>query len=254
MENIEGIFENYRTEFDEINNKRNRIDIARKDVTIFSKRLIFFLHRDMPNQNKFKEAQKKLEQIHQKIQIIADEISTDEECFWRYSFTISWGIEEYIEAVLFYYYLKDNKLKIKIRKKFKNNLIFPKDYLGGLADLTGELMRYSTDAVAHGDTQTPIKVLEAIQQIYSLFISLPRSAKVDMNKLSVMETSMKKIENICFKIQLAQEEFPKVILDETLPQIIPQKAKILTKKRKNNYDPQFKQSKEQKEQKESKEN
>ena len=73
---------------------------------------------------------------------------------WRYQRQISGGIQEYIEAISFEHYLSNQTLITfkKAQKNFPYGIILTEDdYLLGLFDLVGELMRFTiTNMATHG--------------------------------------------------------------------------------------------------------
>lgn len=106
-------FANYQVQLDSKNDKHERLVKMSRDITVASKRCIFLLHRvlDDPSkqQNILDEARGKLDQIHSnQWSKISAEVNNDDQ--YLYAKAYRPGLEEYIEAITYYYYLKENRL------------------------------------------------------------------------------------------------------------------------------------------------
>merc|ERR1719209_228127 len=108
------MFDEFREELDEKHDRNERIVKLSRDVTIESKRVIFTLHRSIGVDKKqreeiFREAEEKLQLIRtEKFRQIAMEIKHVE--IYQFLKSITWGYQEYIEAVSFLHYLKGGDL------------------------------------------------------------------------------------------------------------------------------------------------
>lgn len=117
---------------------------------------------------------------------------------FRYSFSFS--IEEFIEGVAFYYYLKHQKLITKRElQELTKITVTTEDYLLGILDTTGELMRYSVNSVGNGDKEVPFEVMNFLQKTYIEFLRLPNQKE---DKMKVMKQSLEKCERLCYEIVL----------------------------------------------------
>ncbi len=113
---------------------------------------------------------------------------------YLYGFSvINIGLEEYLEALFVYSYIKNkpmpnaNKLKIA-----------PEIFFGGLSDMTGELVR-----LARRHANQAVKIHHYIAKIYELIIpiSITRNSTT-RNKLETIGNNLKKIENIIYDLKL----------------------------------------------------
>ncbi|KAG2189503.1 hypothetical protein INT44_004645 [Umbelopsis vinacea] len=101
-------------------------------------------------------------------------ISSNIQCVYRYLKSVSPGIEEYVEAVAFFEYLEHGRLLTLevLQKQIQSAglgeafIITDEDYLNGLGDLTGELMRYAINSIGAGHHDTAISVCHFMQEIY----------------------------------------------------------------------------------------
>lgn len=122
------VFDGFRSELDEHNDRRERLikvpsfhflilpklteSKTSRDITNLSKKLIFLLHRlstdETDLQSLVNQSTKKLHEIQrlfagQKTDLVGDR-------FWRYQRAVSPGLQEYIEALSFAYYLEHDML------------------------------------------------------------------------------------------------------------------------------------------------
>eukprot|EP00045_Choanoeca_perplexa_P008378 m.77556 g.77556 ORF g.77556 m.77556 type:complete len:114 (+) comp14470_c0_seq1:452-793(+) len=102
---------------------------------------------------------------------------------------------------------------IKAMLKLK---ISPLDYILGIADLTGELMRMCINNI--GDEAMTSKIMQFTRRIHDGFQAFPRALhNKDMSfKIKVMSQSLTKIENACYTMKVRGTEIPKDRLVESL--------------------------------------
>jgi len=132
------------------------------------------------------------------------EIST-----YRYARQISGGIQEYIEAIAFHHYLTTGKLiPLSVVQQSVKYLIeiTPGDYILGIFDLVGEMMRFSITMIAtRGGAERDGKVAKALRDLRELrleFEGLDTTlgggsgllGKEVQKKLGVMKTCVEKVE------------------------------------------------------------
>lgn len=132
--------------------------------------------------------------------MVQKELSENESYFWMYKYSFSFSIEEFIEGVAFYYYLKHQKLITKRQlQELTRIYITTEDYLLGIMDTTGELMRFSVNSVGIGDKETPFEVMNFLQRTFIEFLKLPNQKE---DKMKVMKQSLEKCERLCYEIVL----------------------------------------------------
>ncbi|SNX87914.1 uncharacterized protein MEPE_06625 [Melanopsichium pennsylvanicum] len=266
-------FASFRDEIDAHNDRRERLIKISRDVTSLSKKVIFLLHRfdihdfgsaDPSGKTRklFSDAGTKLEEIVSLLRKAAQtegfvaiqaEAEEEEEAVMdastsklrsqRYERNIGGGLEEFIEAISFYHYLRTTQLitLAQIQARFlsspvtessfyssstsptnttgpstshsegKHQVVLPiptHRYLLGLSDLTGELMRFATNAVGQGGTGTLVQqVLSITRQLrdgLDTFIPLVRDMK---KKQVVTNQSLRKIEDILYAITVRSAEY-----------------------------------------------
>ncbi|KAJ5177307.1 Translin C-terminal [Penicillium coprophilum] len=157
---ILSIFENFRDELDEHHDRRERIIKKSRDITALSKKIIFALQRvrttNQPIPLKIaQENQTRFDQIHALFEgVVPEQLGIN--C-WRYQRQISAGIQEFIEAVSFDHYLRTQTLITHAECSARvppGILVSEEDYLMGLYDLTGEMMRFAVLSLSSGNATT----------------------------------------------------------------------------------------------------
>ncbi|XP_078069534.1 translin-associated protein X isoform X2 [Mustelus asterias] len=180
-------FKSFQKELDAKHDKYERLVKLSRDITIESKRIIFLLHRvssvsDI--EELLNESEAKFGDVRQKIQQISQELIGEDMCQFHRAF--SPGLQEYVEAVSFQHFIRTRSLICL--DEINRHLVFPPkkeeaensedvalsdsqgekqkqlclqvtptDYLLGIADLTGELMRMCITSVGNGDIETPFE-------------------------------------------------------------------------------------------------
>ncbi|KAF1934376.1 Translin [Didymella exigua CBS 183.55] len=153
------MFEGFRKELDAHHDRRERIIKASRDITASSKKIIFTLQRvrtvgqpvppfvHKSNAQYWDTIQKQYSSIAQDLQSLNAH---------RYP-QITGGNQEFIEALSFQHYLEHQSLisfeeaKAKIAELSRAKVevpLTPEDYILGICDMTGELMRFSVTSMA----------------------------------------------------------------------------------------------------------
>ncbi|WVQ81131.1 hypothetical protein IAT38_003253 [Cryptococcus sp. DSM 104549] len=222
-------FEAYRADLDAENLLRERLIILSRSVTQASKKLIFHLHRgatsDLASRTKnLVEGKKKEREINAIFLNIRSELGGEgeedekawEKVFWKWRKQITPGLEEYIEGLSFMWYLEHGSLVPleEVQRAVSNEkgepyvYVTPEDYILGMSDLTGELMRYATNALGTGDHETPLAVCEFVRTVKTLFDGInPQALRQLSKKQEETQRSLEKIEKVCYALRLRLIEF-----------------------------------------------
>ncbi|XP_020502665.1 translin-associated protein X [Labrus bergylta] len=228
-------FKVFQQELDTKHDKYERLVKLSRDVTIESKRTIFLLHRVTSVTDPeaiLKEAEVKLEGVRQKIGQIAEELRGEDIHQFHRAFTP--GIQEFVEAVSFLHYIQHRSLisleEINARLVFMRAekgsaedlppgaqvltfQVTPSDYLLGVADLTGELMRMCISSVGNGDIDTPFQLSQFLRQIHDGFSFIGNTGPYEVSKkLHTLRQSLGKVEDACYALKVRGSEIPKHML------------------------------------------
>ncbi|XP_023652061.1 translin-associated protein X [Paramormyrops kingsleyae] len=231
-------FKTFQLELDTKHDKYERLVKISRDITIESKRTIFLLHRvtSVPSTEELlTESEVKLDGVRQKIRQVAEELRGEDLYQFHRAFTL--GIQEYVEAVSFQHFIKHRSLisleEVNCRLVFLNGdkseekgipsekqgpqaltfQVTPTDYLLGVADLTGELMRMCISSVGNGDIDTPFQVGQFLRQIHDGFSYIGNTGPYEVSKkLHTLKQSLGKVEDACYTLRVRGSEMPKHML------------------------------------------
>lgn len=130
----------------------------------------------------FEEAENRLNTLVQKnFKAVAKELEFQDSFLYLRAYTA--GLQEFIEAFLFYLYLKNNTITTwnDVNKGFAYaaedendravSLLFPEvEFILGIGDFTGELMRKCINSLGAGNTDDCFKICNFVKYIYSGFL------------------------------------------------------------------------------------
>nr|GMD27383.1 translin-associated protein X isoform X1 [Ipomoea batatas] len=204
------------------NEKRERVVKASRDITMNSKKVIFQVHR-MSKDNReevLEKAEKDLDAVTaQYVSRLVKELQGTD--FWKLRRAYSPGVvQEYVEAATLCHFCKAGTL-ISLDELNANltplsdpsieplqiNIL---DYLLGLADLTGELMRMAIGRISDGEVEFAHKICNFVREIHrelTLVAPLMEDSSDMKTKMDTMLQSVMKIENACFSVHVRGSEF-----------------------------------------------
>ncbi|KAJ3576143.1 hypothetical protein NP233_g638 [Leucocoprinus birnbaumii] len=247
-------FESFRAEVDDYNDRRERLIKASRDITNLSKKVIFLLHRIAleDDETSYVRAAKrgfsKLREVQDIYAGLTHELAGDR--YWRYQRQVSPGLQEYIEALSFAHYLQHGTL-IPFHE-VQRSLSYPDgtpyfpltvaDYMLGLSDLTGELMRFAISGLSShkgGRTKATqvcafVRACKADFENYTAFVP-------DLRKKQVITSqSLEKIEDAAYTVVVRSSEYdlPPEILDDIVAQSI-SRFSDRTQKRSRGFEEDF---------------
>ncbi|ESN89932.1 hypothetical protein HELRODRAFT_91227 [Helobdella robusta] len=235
---MKSYFENYRDILDDRNDRYEKLVKLSRDVTIESKRLIFLLQRSCDIEKNDRDIKYKLKILVEKWKLISSELNGDQKCY-EYLRAYSPGLQEYIEALLFHHF-KQHRCLLNLQE-IQNHLIFiqgfddssketqlsssgrilvsPNDYLLGVADFTGEVMRYCISTMGKNDINTSQEICEFLRSLFDSFVSLHGASKYLSKKVDVMQQSLLKVESALYTLKIRGSELPAEHLLTTLNSI-----------------------------------
>ncbi|KAL2163621.1 hypothetical protein VTH06DRAFT_5679 [Thermothelomyces fergusii] len=258
------MFENLRDELDEHYDRRERIVKTSRDITALSKKIIFSLQRvrkiesNLPA-NIQSEIDSRLAEISKLLASIAPEIQGINR--YRYSRSL-WCLEELVEALTFAHYLKTQTLishaelnliiqdltrkgavpedEVMVDASDATGTATPKraastaepptfslahdDYLYGVFDLTGEMMRFATTSIAltgtmaggktdaaegDGELRTIVEDMHELGTFFEMLPVAPGNRLQWDKKLEVTRQSVQKVERLGYDRIIRGSERPK---------------------------------------------
>ncbi|XP_031618250.1 translin-associated protein X [Contarinia nasturtii] len=236
-------FMNYAEELNDKHDRYERIVKYSRDCTIESKRLIFLLHtvdlRKPSSKKILSDAFNRLTALcTSSFASIAKELENRDP--YQYGRAYSAGLQEFVEAFTYYDYLfndhimnwDDLQQKLTYTKQPENVdpetatstdiivedtpneaplkikcFVQPIEFMLGLADLSGEIMRKCINSLGCGDIETCRKACNFVQHLYSGYLSLGSMRHKEMSrKVHAMYQSVLKVEKVCYNIQVRGSE------------------------------------------------
>ena len=92
----------------------------------------------------------------------------------------------------------------------------PTEYMLGVADLTGEMMRMAITSVGKGDLDLPFELCKFLRVVLDAFVSYGNASRELNRKLWTLKQSVQKVENACYTLQVRGSEIPKHMLADVL--------------------------------------
>lgn len=221
------MFSQISKELDDKHDRYERIVKLSRDVTIEAKRIIFLLHTVDPlKDNKAKvlsEAEERLIKICvMMFKKIGKELQGHDQ--YQYLRAFTFGLQEFIEAWTFFNYINDGKVddwtelqrhltyKLSDEEPEKTYLciIPPTEYILGLGDQTGEVMRRCINSLGSGDTDECFNATNFLRQIYTGFSGIGHTNNRDFGqKYTTLKQSMLKCETVCYNVKVRGTEAAK---------------------------------------------
>jgi len=207
-------FAKYQCELDSRNDKYERLVKMSRDVTIQSKRLIFsLLRKEESVESLLEDGKKKIIDIKELLSKICDELKTEDP--YKFAIAISPGIQEFIEAVTLMHFIENGKLISydEVKELYfcfgEDMVLFTQyDFMLGVADLTGELMRMAINCIGSREMGRAENICQILRTIFQEFSIFAYENKELSRKIGVMRASMNKVEKACYNVQVRGSEIP----------------------------------------------
>lgn len=177
-------FEDMRNELNKLDNEREVVIKKSREIIKLSKQAIYSLHR-----NDLKQSEKLISELKKKKKYLHNKADLNEGSY-------SVALQEYVEALAFYSYIKTNK--IPNRKQLNVNV---NEYLMGICDLTGELVRKSVNLIIEKKNKDAKKIKELIVSIYGEFLKFDFRNGNLRRKSDSIKYNLKKIEEMMYDIR-----------------------------------------------------
>ena len=179
-----------KKDYDKHNSERRQIISRSNTILHDSKRVIFSLHRgdDKKAKDSLKEITKNLIEVQKKFGVKR----VNEEGSYRAA------VEEYVEARLFHEIMEGKKADF-----FADVEISYDSYLGGISDVTGELVRRATNLAAAGDRQAVERIKKMIGDIMQEMVEFDMTGYL-RTKYDQARGNLRKIEQMAYDISLRE--------------------------------------------------
>jgi len=175
-------FSAIRKDLQKLEDLREKTIKISRSIINFSKQIIHRLHKE-----EIKEAEGLIKYIKKEINRLPKDTNLDVNINLV-------AVQEYVEALSYYYILKENR--IPTRKDLKVNTI---EYLTGLCDLSGELIRRITNSLIKDDFEEAKRIKNFISDLYHEFIHLDIHHGELRKKSDMLRWNLEKAEDILLR-------------------------------------------------------
>lgn len=176
-----------KKDYSESNSVRRQVISLANIVLHDSKRVIFSLHRG--DIKKAEESFLEIEKILSKL----DKKFGNKRVYEEGSYKA--GVEEYVEAKMFYNILVGKKID-----KIKGVKFTYETYLGGICDTTGELVRRAVNEAAKGNTEEVEKIMNIISDIMAELVEFDMTGYL-RTKYDQARGNLRKIEQVNYEVK-----------------------------------------------------
>ena len=158
-----------------------------RDVLKLSKQVIYAVHRD-----EMKNAAELVKQIQQQKKEL-DKITTHStKMETEGSYKIA--VQEYVEAMLYYHFVRDGKLEAVDAS--------PEHFILGLADLPGELTRRAVFLAGKGKVEEVHKIRDAVDMMYGELLKFDFRDNEIRRKVDAVKYELRKMEDLVLDLKL----------------------------------------------------
>lgn len=200
------------------NDRRERLIRLSREVTRQSKKVISLLQRvgsSADDAALVRQAHEALAPIRADLKAKHDEIASAGQDVWRHKTSWSGGVQEYLEAASFLHFIETGTL-LTMEQAAQDMAGLPlhlDDYLGGISDLSGELMRVCVSAGGSNKAAVAHQTCAFVREMRSHFALLAAASRDMGKKVDVMDESLRKMEQVCFQLRLREAEiFPQMAM------------------------------------------
>jgi predicted translin family RNA/ssDNA-binding protein len=179
-------FKKIRKEMHKVDEKREELIHLSREIINLSKQIIYAAQR-----SDLKTASSVVKNIKNKVKKLKNiNIITDTNIN-------SVAFQEYVEAIAFYEFVKNKKIPTRAILN-----VSAENYLSGLCDLTGELVRKAVYDVIHKRFDEAVRIKELVHDIYGEFLKLHLRNGELRKKSDSIKWNLKKLEEVMYDIAI----------------------------------------------------
>ncbi len=184
-------FNKLKKDFESFEEQREELIRTSRDIIRLSKKTIYSVHRaDM------KEADKSLKELKQKI----GELEKFKEPKLVASASYKIALQEYIEALCYLEYVKNGKIV-----PYNELGVDHENYLLGICDLTGELVRKALSAGIDGKFSEVKDIRNFVNEIYDELINFDFRNSELRRKVDSIRWDLKKLDEMVLQMTLKEK-------------------------------------------------
>ncbi|XP_073947666.1 translin associated factor X isoform X2 [Choristoneura fumiferana] len=180
------------TKLTERQDRNERLVKLSRDITIESKRIIFLLHSAITKESSNPTIQEAEERIQKLIQgpIKSIGLELENSPAYLHNRAVTAGFQEFVEAWTFLTLMEKKEVitwkdvqsqltyTVKVAKEDGDEertvvtMLTPNDYMLGIADMTGELMRKAINSISSGDSEECQDACHVVRRLYIGYLGL----------------------------------------------------------------------------------
>ncbi|VVC90404.1 unnamed protein product [Leptidea sinapis] len=180
------LFKSAANKLNERQDRHERLVKLSRDITIESKRIIFLLHTAITKESTEKVLKEANERLHKLINGPLSSIGLElENCpAYLHSRAVTAGFQEFIEARTLFSFMESKSIVtwVDVQKELTYvvneeetdrtvvTMLPQVDYMLGLADLTGELMRRAINSISSGESEECFDSCQAVRVLYTGYL------------------------------------------------------------------------------------
>jgi predicted translin family RNA/ssDNA-binding protein len=189
-------FKLLRELYEKENNEREKLIQESRIINALSKKVIYSLHRD-----DIQSSEQYVNEIKEKVNNLIKSYSNTKN---SYSGSYKVAIQEYIEAMAYYYFVKKGIL-------FETDLIYNKDkinyieiehYILGLCDLSGELVRKALNDGINGNYNNVFNIQKFLSNLFNELAQFDFRNGEIRKKVDSLRWDLRKIEEMAFSLKI----------------------------------------------------
>ncbi len=172
-------FKKIMIEMRDFDKRREHVIEKAHEIIHLSKLIMHSIHKD----------EKNIHGLIKKINYLVDKMRTRGEL--QFSSFYKTAMQEYVEAICFYEVIKRHKFPTQIELK-----VSAPDYLAGISDLTGELMRKANNLWINKKSKEALRVIDLVKDIYDAFVHLDIRENELRKKADSIKYNFRKLEDL----------------------------------------------------------
>ncbi|KAJ2719449.1 hypothetical protein GGI07_005204 [Coemansia sp. Benny D115] len=204
-------FTQFRDALDAHYDQRERVIKCSRDITALSKKLVFSLLRitQDPPATVFSDAERKHKMLLDLFTKLSKDLKGSDA--QRYNRQATPGLQEYIEAIGLWVFLRDNKLisREQVEEMLGGRVpVSDADYVLGIGDLPGEVNRFCINSIGKHDHEAVRKSLYFLRELKEGLGLIQCSGYIkDLDKkISVLDSSLEKTEHAYYSMSIRETE------------------------------------------------
>ena len=181
-----------KNSIDKYDKQRELVTAKSREIVRMSKKVIYDIHRD--NLISAKKSIDAMNKELKKLKILANAPKL------VYVGSYKVAIQEYVEAVCFFEYVKNKKIPTNTKLKLE-----PDHYLLGLIDLTGELVRKAINEAIKENYTIAIDIKLFVTELYGELMQFDFANGELRKKFDSIKYDLKKLEDLVLNLKMSNK-------------------------------------------------